>query len=281
MQLIRTLSNLPRCLIGMEACCGAHHLVQILITLGHDVRLIPPQFVRPFVKSQKNDLLDAEAIGEAVQRPTMRSAVGNGTAFTKGRDLAAWLGLVPRHHSTGGHATLRGIRHAPYAAITACGRTAWGGGLRISRPEPIPTSSSSPWLTNSREPPGPCSSETLTKTAGCSVPNPSRREHDSSTEGRAYSPKSARCNITDDRTVHRRALHLSTATVAPETVDLMRTGPRGFPSWPEALTLHTEAGYIGAAITVRRCWFSSSGDTTTKGRVFLISQPRAGSSRTR
>jgi transposase len=73
-QLIRTLSNLPRCLIGMEACCGAHHLGRILITQGHDVRLIPPQFVRPFVKSQKNDLRDAEAIGEAVQRPTMRFA---------------------------------------------------------------------------------------------------------------------------------------------------------------------------------------------------------------
>jgi len=231
-QLIRTLSNLPRCLIGMEACCGAHHLARILITQGHDVRLIPPQYVRPFVKSQKNDMLDAEAIGEALQRPTMRfapiktvsqldvqalhrvrtrliarrtgvinqlrglllergvtfpvgrralgerlpavlenpaadlsprfcglvhhlreewrqldrtiheadleiqavatddelcqrltqvpgigpltatalvAAVGNGTAFTQGRDLAAWIGLVPRQHSTGGRTTLRGI----------------------------------------------------------------------------------------------------------------------------------------------------------------------------
>jgi hypothetical protein len=56
----------------MEACCGAHHLGRILVAQGHDVRLIPPQYVKPFVKSQKNDLLDAEAIGEAVQRPTMR-----------------------------------------------------------------------------------------------------------------------------------------------------------------------------------------------------------------
>jgi transposase len=231
-QLIRDLAILPPCLIGMEACCGAHHLGRQLATFGHTVRLIPPQFVKPFVKSQKNDLLDAEAIGEAVQRPTMRfcplkttdqldlqavhrvrtrlvarrtavinqlhgfllergvtfpagrralsdgfpqvldnpasglsprmgrllqqlraewrrldeqiqeiddevatlaredeacrrltqvpgigpltatalvAAVGNGAAFTKGRDLAAWLGLVPRQHSTGGKASLRGI----------------------------------------------------------------------------------------------------------------------------------------------------------------------------
>jgi transposase len=71
-QLMRDFANLPPCLFGMEACCGAHHLGQRLVTLGHTVRLIPPQFVKPFVKSQKNDLLDAEAIAEAVQRPTMR-----------------------------------------------------------------------------------------------------------------------------------------------------------------------------------------------------------------
>src|SRR6266851_5352033 len=71
-QLIRALANLPPCLVGMEACCGAHHLGRMLVAQGHDVRLIPPQYVKPFVKSHKNDLLDAEAIGAAVQRPTMR-----------------------------------------------------------------------------------------------------------------------------------------------------------------------------------------------------------------
>jgi transposase len=71
-QLIRELANIPACVVGMEACCGAHHLGRMLATQGHDVRLIPPQYVKPFVKSQKNDLWDAEAIGEAVQRPTMR-----------------------------------------------------------------------------------------------------------------------------------------------------------------------------------------------------------------
>ncbi|TQV67723.1 IS110 family transposase [Denitrobaculum tricleocarpae] len=71
-QLIRFAANLPVCLIGMEACGGAHHLSRALLALGHDVRLMPPQYVRPFVKSHKNDYRDAEAIAEAVQRPTMR-----------------------------------------------------------------------------------------------------------------------------------------------------------------------------------------------------------------
>ena len=238
-QLLRQLANTPACLIGMEACCGAHYLGAALKAQGHEVRLIPPQFVRPFVKSNKNDYKDAEAIAEAVQRPTMRfvsiktedqldlqalhrvrdrlvsrrtavinqirafllergitfrrgrqhlaqqmpliledaeqnfspllrqllnqlwqewktltsqieattrrietiaqehavcqrlqqlpgvgpliatamwAAVGNGSAFAKGRDFAAWLGLVPRQHSTGGKAKLLGIskRGNPY-----------------------------------------------------------------------------------------------------------------------------------------------------------------------
>jgi transposase len=238
-QLVRYAANLPICLVGMEACCGAHHLGAALAAQGHQVRLMPAQFVRPFVKSNKNDYKDAEAIAEAVQRPTMRfvpiktkdqldlqslhrvrdrlvshrtrlvnqirafllergitfrrgrvylrrqmslvledgnldlspllrhllaelwqewktveeqieamnrgvariadqdaacqrlqqipgvgplvatamvAAVGNGSAFAKGRDFAAWLGLVPRQHSTGGKPKLLGIskRGNPY-----------------------------------------------------------------------------------------------------------------------------------------------------------------------
>jgi transposase len=71
-QLLRFMTTLPPCLVGMEACCGAHHLGRAFESHGHDVRLMPPQYVRPFVKAQKNDYLDAEAIGEAVQRPMMR-----------------------------------------------------------------------------------------------------------------------------------------------------------------------------------------------------------------
>ena len=70
-QLGRCLSNMPRCLIGMEACSGSHHIGRQLAALGHDVRLIPAQYVKPFLKGHKNDYRDAEAIAEAVQRPTM------------------------------------------------------------------------------------------------------------------------------------------------------------------------------------------------------------------
>ena len=70
-QLERRLANVPNCLIGMEACSGAHHIGRQLEALGHDVRLIPAQYVKPFLKGHKNDYRDAEAIAEAVQRPTM------------------------------------------------------------------------------------------------------------------------------------------------------------------------------------------------------------------
>jgi transposase len=238
-QLVRFVANTTKCLVGMEACCGSHHLGRVLAEHGHDVRLIPAQFVKPFVKSNKNDYVDAEAIAEAVQRPRMRfvpiktidqldlqalhrvrdrlvsrrtgvinqirafllergitprtgrlylrrqmpwmlgedgaglserlrrilhdlwrerqqledeitkitaeieqiaksddacgrlmsvpgvgpivataliAAIGDGTGFRRGRDLAAWLGLVPRQHSTGGKPKLLGVskRGNPY-----------------------------------------------------------------------------------------------------------------------------------------------------------------------
>jgi transposase len=65
-------ANLPRCLIGVEASNGAHYWARVLSGLGHEVRLISPQFVTPYVKSNKSDRNDAEAICEAVGRPTMR-----------------------------------------------------------------------------------------------------------------------------------------------------------------------------------------------------------------
>jgi len=71
-QLDARLANLPPCLIGMEACVGAHHLSRRLKALGHDARLMPAKFVRAFLKGNKNDYRDAEAVAEAVQRPTMR-----------------------------------------------------------------------------------------------------------------------------------------------------------------------------------------------------------------
>lgn len=233
-QLLLRTANMPPCLIGMEACCGAHHLGRALAGQGHEVRLTPGQYVRPYVKANKNknDFIDAEGISEAVQRPRMRfvplktdeqldlqalhrvrerlisqrtalinqirgflldrgltvpkgrtklvaalpalledaqtnlsarmrdvlndlkqecadlseqiqaaeekialiakdseicrrlltvpgvgpisstailSAIGNGAAFNKGRSFAAWVGLVPRQHSTGGKTKLLGV----------------------------------------------------------------------------------------------------------------------------------------------------------------------------
>jgi transposase len=71
-QVEARFANMPPCLIGMEACVGAHHLSRKLKALGHDARLMPAKYVRRYSKSQKNDFRDAEAIAEAVQRPTMK-----------------------------------------------------------------------------------------------------------------------------------------------------------------------------------------------------------------
>lgn len=62
----------PRCVVAMEACASAHHWGREIANLGHSIRLIPPIYVKPFVKRQKNDAADAEAIAEAASRPTMR-----------------------------------------------------------------------------------------------------------------------------------------------------------------------------------------------------------------
>src|SRR6266516_4189186 len=71
-QVEARFANIPPCLIEMEACVGAHHLSRRLQRLGHDARLMPARYVRPYSKGQKNDFRDAEAITEAVQRPTMK-----------------------------------------------------------------------------------------------------------------------------------------------------------------------------------------------------------------
>jgi transposase len=241
-QLLRFTANRPVCLVGMEACGGSHFLGRALREQGHDVRLMPAQYVKPYVKTNKNDFIDAEAIAEAVRRPNMRfvpiktdaqldlqslhrvrerwvmrrtaivnqirslllergitlrpgrcyleaalptileeageklsgllrllvmqlkreldqlalqleeadrliqqaarenetcecldaipgigpmtataliAAIGNGAAFRQGRDFAAWVGLVPREHSTGGKQKLLGIgKRTPYHLST-------------------------------------------------------------------------------------------------------------------------------------------------------------------
>lgn len=71
-KLLSFFATLPRCLVGMETCASANYWARELIALGHEVRLMPPQYVKPYVKRSKNDASDAEAICEAVTRPTMR-----------------------------------------------------------------------------------------------------------------------------------------------------------------------------------------------------------------
>jgi transposase len=71
-QVVNFFAGLAPCVVAMEACAGAHYWAREIAAVGHEVRLIPPAYVKPFVKRQKNDAADAEAICEAAQRPTMR-----------------------------------------------------------------------------------------------------------------------------------------------------------------------------------------------------------------
>src|SRR4028119_2238957 len=70
--VIGLCAKLPACVVAMEACCGAHHLGRVMREQGQEVRLMSPEYVQPYVKAQKNDERDAEAIAEAATRPTMR-----------------------------------------------------------------------------------------------------------------------------------------------------------------------------------------------------------------
>ena len=83
-KLLEFLDSQPRCGVAMEACASAHYWGREIGALGHSVRLIPPQYAKPYVKRQKNDAADAEAICEAASRPTM-SFVAVKTAEQQGR----------------------------------------------------------------------------------------------------------------------------------------------------------------------------------------------------
>ena len=71
-RMLKFFTKLPACLVGIEACASSHYWARELVALGHDVKLMPTQYVKPYVKRGKNDAADAEAICEAVTRPTMR-----------------------------------------------------------------------------------------------------------------------------------------------------------------------------------------------------------------
>lgn len=113
----------PPCTVAMEACAGAHHWARELCKLGHAVRLIPPAYVKPYVKRQKNDMADAEAICEAAQRPSMRfvpvkSEEQQASAVVfRARDLLVrqrtqCLNALRGHLSEYGYVVPQGITHA-------------------------------------------------------------------------------------------------------------------------------------------------------------------------
>ncbi len=111
-------ANLPPCLIGMEACVGAHHLSRKLNGLGHDARLMPAKYVRPYSKGQKNDFRDAEAIAEAVQRPTMKFVA---TKTADQLDLQALHRVRERLVASALASSIRSARFC-WSAASRCGR---------------------------------------------------------------------------------------------------------------------------------------------------------------
>ncbi len=105
----------PPCLIGVEACATAHHWARELGKLGHEVRLMPPSYVKPYLKRQKNDAADAEAICEAVSRPTMR--------FVEVKSPEQQSVMVLHRTDTAAHPALeRGSR--PHGGVRPC-RPSW------------------------------------------------------------------------------------------------------------------------------------------------------------
>src|SRR6202451_2082501 len=121
-QVEARFANMPPCLIGMEACVGAHHLSRKLKEFGHDARLMPAKYVRPYSKGQKNDFRDAEAIAEAVQRPTMKFVV---TKTADQLDLQALHRVRAAGEPTDWH-------HQPDTCLPA--RTRSGGAPRAAVP---------------------------------------------------------------------------------------------------------------------------------------------------
>jgi transposase len=122
-RLLAFFAAQPPCVVAMEACAGAHHWAREIGRLGHTVRLIPPAYVKPYVKGQKNDVADAEAICEAAQRPTMRfvpvksdAQQANAVVF-RARDLLVrqrtqCINALRGHLSEYGYTIPQGITHA-------------------------------------------------------------------------------------------------------------------------------------------------------------------------
>lgn len=98
-EVLAFFSTLPRCVVAMEACASAHYWAREIAALGHDTKLIPPAYVKPFVKRQKNDMADAEAICEAAQRPTMRFVQGKSAEAQASAVVFRTRDLLVRQHT--------------------------------------------------------------------------------------------------------------------------------------------------------------------------------------
>ena len=119
-EFLETLSLVPACEIAMEACSGCHFWGQELQKMGHRVKLIPPQYLKPFVKRNKNDSADAEAISEAMTRPTMRFVPVKSVAQQELGQLHRARELMVKHR-TALINEIKGFLHE-HGILMCCGR---------------------------------------------------------------------------------------------------------------------------------------------------------------
>ena len=111
-EVMACMAQLPRATVGLEACGGAHYWARQLRQQGHEVKLMAPQYVKPYVKSNKNDMRDAEAISEAVTRPSMR--------FVPVKEVAQQVSLSRLNHRLPGCETHQLCMSSMRATIAPC-----------------------------------------------------------------------------------------------------------------------------------------------------------------
>lgn len=135
-QLLEAFAKLPPCRVGLEACGSAHHWARALKALGHDVRLIPPAYVKPFVRRQKNDAADAAAICEAVARPHMRFVPVKTPDQQAMRALHKTRSLLVRQRTAAGNAVRAHL--AEQGLVAPAGRAGRGRLAELAAGEGLP-----------------------------------------------------------------------------------------------------------------------------------------------